>query len=599
MSNETNEVTALLKKELQKFLKERGQSENLITLPIDLKLAFIEAIAFLWKSNKNVPEILMYQIEKTRLRYEEKRQITNPKFQFRPAAILLCSKKDSDNNTKDEQVRFGIALAKILNLELKVRSGGHDHEGECSATDAIVIDFTELNGIDIDPIKETVTVGPGVQFKDLIDRMNKAGVGIPHGTCGSVGIAGFMFGGGWGPWTRRAGMGCESLVGATIVLGDGTIETLRQEDAQDDKKDSKEIKDRKEKIRNLLWALRGGGGMSYGIVTELVIKTFKLPENTIVFDVTWDRSPALKVLELWEGLIASDQNPKLIGTNIKIMAKPTRAKGEPIEESVHECTFYGYYDGTHDELTDDMARWFANLQPNPNLTRRSDDKQTKHWKNFSPWDMIPTQMDKSKKKKVLLGSSYENLHEIVPDQETPAPHKITSRLVQAEGLGDEGRRTLIESLESDLLSKEGELAGIECYVTLGAISGPYYKDYYINPDVIGSAFPYKNRPYTIQYQAWWDKHELMHKDKQAPNKTGNAPFLAPSPANPYSNAAEDWIDEARERKFPQTKGSFISFKDGAVPTEEYFLGSYQRLKEIKQKYSRDENNLFRSRKTII
>lgn len=599
MSNEANEVTALLKKELQKFLKERGQPENPTTVPIDLKLAFIEAIAFLWQSNKNVPEILMYQIEETRLRYEEKRQIANPKFQFRPAAILLCSKKDNDNNTKDEQVRFGIALAKILNLELKVRSGGHDHEGECSATDAIVIDFTELKGIDIDPIKGTVTAGPGVQFKDLIDQMNEAGVGIPHGTCGSVGIAGFMFGGGWGPWTRRAGMGCESLVGATIVLGDGTIETLRQEDAQEDKKDSKEIKDRKEKIRNLLWALRGGGGMSYGIVTELVIKTFKLPENTIVFDVTWDRSPALKVLELWEGLIAPDQNPKLIGTNIKIMAKPTRPKGEPIEESVHECTFYGYYDGTHDELTADMARWFANLQPNPNLTRRSDDKKTKHWKSFSPWDTISTQMDKGKKKKVLLGASYENLHEIVPDQETPAPHKITSRLVQAEGLGDEGRKTLIASLESDLLSKEGELAGIECYVTLGAISGPYYKDYYINPDVIGSAFPYKNRPYTIQYQAWWDKHELVNKDKQGPNKTGDAPFLAPSPANPYSNAAQDWIDEARQRKFPQTKGSFISFKDGAVPTEEYFLGSYQRLKEIKQKYSRDENNLFRSRKTII
>ena len=614
MSNEINDVTDLLKNELQNLLESKKEAknltalpmalkiENLATLPLELKLDLIKDIALLLKDKKDVPEILMYQIEETRAKYEQKRQIANPKFQFRPAAILLCSPKGEDKDTenaedpedkkytKDEQVRFGIALAKVFNLELKVRSGGHDHEGECSGTDAIVIDFTELQGINSDT-EGIIRVGPGVQFKKLIDHMNRKGVAIPHGTCGSVGIAGFMFGGGWGPWTRREGMGCESLVGATIVLGDGSVKKIRAENLQEDKNDSNDVKEEKEKRRNLLWALRGGGGMSYGIVTELVIKTFKLPKHTITFNVTWDRSPALKVLELWEGLIASDQNPKLIGTNLQIMAKPTRPKGVPIEESVHTCIFHGYYDGTKPELEADMARWFANLEPNPNLTNTSDDKKAKAWQYFSPWDMIPTQVNKdTKETKVLLGGySYKNLKDIVPEDEKPAPHKITSRLVQSQGLGDEGRKTLIESLQSDLLSEAGERAGIQCYVTLGAISGPYYKDYYINPDAIGSAFPYKNRPYTIQYQVWWDNTD---EDKK------NTPTY-PSPANPYSNAAEDWIDESRQRKFPQTQGAFISFKDGAVPTEEYFLGSYERLKEIKQKYSNDENNLFRSRKTII
>ena len=67
----------------------------------------------------------------------------------------------------------------------------------------------------------------------------------------------------------------------------------------------------------------------------------------------------------------------------------------------------------------------------------------------------------------------------------------------------------------------------------------------------------------------------------------------------YVNKAMDWIEESRQREFPQTSGAFISFKDSSVPTSQYFLQNYGQLQEVKRKYSNDKFNIFHSRKTII
>jgi hypothetical protein len=152
----------------------------------------------------------------------------------------------------------------------------------------------------------------------------------------------------------------------------------------------------------------------------------------------------------------------------------------------------------------------------------------------------------------LLHAEY-----IPPDVDDPAPHKITSRMTAEYGWNDEGRESLISSLQSDLLFDEGEQGGLLCYTTLGAISGAYYANYKDPGFPTGSAFPYKKRKYTIQYQAWWDQGEKDIKKGKEHN------------VHLYTNRAEDWIEECRKRDFPETDGSFISFKDAAVPTRNY------------------------------
>lgn len=510
------------------------------------------------------PEILMAGGGKD-AEYNSTRQVFNQRFDHKPACIVLCESK--------EQVANAVKVAAEYDIPLRVCAGRHDHEGECSSTGAIVVDFRKMKDWKLDKRSEEevyVHIQPGILFQDLVQKMaDEHGRSIPHGTCESVGVAGFTMGGGWGPWTRKHGMCAEYLVAATIVLGDGSIVTATEDN----------------EYKDLLWALRGGGGFSYGIVTEFVIKTFPAPKYAIKFNVVWETSPALKVLERWEQLIDpdfGDGTPKLVGTNLKIDAIPVNALS--IEESIHSCTFFGYYVGAADsyaamckELESDISEWFKDLRPTtiniPNSN--SNDKIS-----FSSWERVSAE-NKKRAAKGLLQMEFP------ADIDHPAPHKITCRLVRKEGLGDAGRRSLIESLRSDLISVDTAAAGIHTYVTLGAISGEFYKNYNRLDHPLGSAFPYKDRPYTIQYQCWWNEK----KEDQEQGKKYHV--------YRYVNEAMDWIDHSRQRHFPETLGSFISFKDSSIPTRDYFLQSFDRLRRIKLRYSEDINNIFRSRKTII
>lgn len=506
------------------------------------------------------------------LDYEIERFGFNRRFNTRPAAIVYC--------TCEEHVVHVINIAKEhREFPLRVRSTGHDHESESTGTDAIVIDFSLMNDFSIDKKNETVTVSSGVKFKDIIPTLNKNNVSIPHGTCETVGVMGFTLGGGWGPWTRLHGMCCERLVGVTLIDGCGNILNITENDTD-------------KKSKELLWALRGGGGFSYGILTKITLKTFKQPKFTLRFNVHWEHlldekplPPAIKILENWEKVIAPNKNKKLLGTNLQINAIPEN--NVTIDNSEHECIFYGYYGADvnsskelEDLLEQDLKSWFKDTPPNY-YEVITDEKKEEH--SFSSWGRISTkhkQLENEGKKPIL---KY-----FPPDIDTPAPHKLTSKLVKKEGLGEEGRKNLIKSLRSNLISEDGIKSHIHTYVTLGAICGNYYSQSYIKqPFPEGCAFPYTNRPYTIQYQAWWNEGEE--------NKIDGLKHHVYN----YVNKAIDWIQECRNMNFPQTNGSFISFKDSSVPTENYFPGVYEELQRIKIEHVNDTNNLFRTRKTII
>ena len=127
--------------------------------------------------------------------------------------------------------------------------------------------------------------------------------------------------------------------------------------------------------RELLWAIKGGGGFSYGIVTELVIRTFELPWEMYRFSITWNadprypadptrsalrasgtasRTPTRRILKAWEQAILqtdSDQSNQIVGTNLKIYARPlgTNESFDP-ETSCHGCVMYGYWEGDRESL---------------------------------------------------------------------------------------------------------------------------------------------------------------------------------------------------------------------------------------------------------
>lgn len=505
-------------------------------------------------------------------------QVFNTRLQQNPLAIVYCENAD--------QVSTAYLTAIEHEIPIRVRAGGHDHEGESSGTNVVVIDVSKINYVHVDKSTGIARIGAGNRFVRLTKILAEQDVMIAHGTCATVCVTGFTLGGGWGPWTRKMGMNCEHLKGATLMLGNGTVIDVDEgEDGQ---------------VPDLLWALRGGGGLSYGIVTELRLQTFDLPTELIKFELHWNHYdakeeypekdfPTLNILKAWEKVIQATDTPKLIGTNLKINARP-EVRRFNYKAISHGCCMYGYWEGTEAELTAFVDERFASVPPpvikidgEGGVTPQNPKERYIRGKGLaSSWDRESFMLIQAKLNDWDMGDP------IPPDLDSPAPHKITSRFVEKQGLGDQGYRQLLLSLTSPLVQLENRGLGLFTYVTLGAIVGDYYrsdkgKD---NP----SAFPYKDRLYTIQYQAWWNEADQNHEYPDPSQEGGVYKNI---------NLAMDWIDTARTFGIPNTSGAFISFKDIGVPTQVYFDKSYARLKEIKMRCAEDPDNHLRTRKTII
>ncbi len=504
-----------------------------------------------------------------------------------PAAIVLC--------VTTEQVSVVVRFTRRHALTLRVRSGGHDHEGECSGTDTILLDLSKMNEVKIDPARGITHIQPGTSFQNLTTKLADDDVMIPHGTCGTVCIAGYTMGGGWGPWTRKHGMCCESVIGATLVLGDGTIRKLSMDGDLDE--------------RELLWAIKGGGGFSYGIVTELVIKTFELPFEMIKFQIEWNKRcyipenkvfairdstpiPTLTILQAWEVVVASTDPAanQLVGTNLKIAAKHHVPEDAPFNPHTvgHNCVMYGYWEGDENSLREFIRQRFESAGGYTFAPICDHDKAGSKYKHLqrygehlmSSWDRYSAH-NMNQLKQGLEGTPFP------PDEDQPGPHKITSRLADAQGLGEEGHYKLLESLTSPLVLPGNEGLDLFTYITLGAITGNYYQHVITPEQKTKSAFPYKDKLFTIQYQTWWNETEEQKKEGQ-----NNHVYTR-------INRALDWMDVCRDYDIPNTSGAFISFKDSSVPTRTYFDKSYEDLVKIKQAHVKDPDNQFRSRKTII
>ena len=123
-----------------------------------------------------------------------------------------------------------------------------------------------MNGISVNQRAGTATIGAGAQLIDVYTGLSRRGATIPGGSCPSVGITGVTLGGGMGLAGRAYGLTSDNLVGAKIVTADGRLRTVSRNSNPD-----------------LLWALRGGGGGNFGVVTQLTFKIHKLPRAPRTF----------------------------------------------------------------------------------------------------------------------------------------------------------------------------------------------------------------------------------------------------------------------------------------------------------------------------
>jgi FAD/FMN-containing dehydrogenase len=174
--------------------------------------------------------------------YDEARRVFPGALDRRPAAIARVA------DAADVAVVLGYTAE--AGLDFSVRSGGHSPAGSGVVDDAVVIDVSDLNDIDIDAATRTVWAGSGLTAAELTKTLGEHALAVGFGDTGSVGIAGITLGGGQGFLSRKHGLTVDSLLAVEIVTAAGEVLLADHENHPD-----------------LFWAVRGGGG-NFGVVTR-------------------------------------------------------------------------------------------------------------------------------------------------------------------------------------------------------------------------------------------------------------------------------------------------------------------------------------------
>ncbi len=206
--------------------------------------------------------------------YPTARQIFSPRFDsVQPAGIAYCA--------SPADVQTCLAFVQRYGLPLAIRSGGHSYAGY-STTTGLVLDVTRMNAVKVDASAGTATIGAGTRLIDVYSALARKGLALPAGSCPTVGVAGLTLGGGAGVLDRKFGLTCDNMLAAQVVTADGRALTC---DASHNPA--------------LFWALRGGGGGNFGVVTSFTFQVHPVATLSL-FTIRWPWSSAAAVVNTWQ-----------------------------------------------------------------------------------------------------------------------------------------------------------------------------------------------------------------------------------------------------------------------------------------------------------
>ncbi|XP_028791317.1 berberine bridge enzyme-like 13 [Neltuma alba] len=245
---------------------------------------------------------------------------------------------------EDSHVQAAVICAKMLKIHMRVRSGGHDYEGLSYVSliekPFMILDLSKLRAIQVDIARNTAWIQAGATVGEVYYRISEKSQahGFPAGICTSLGIGGHITGGAYGTMMRKYGLGADNVIDARIIDADGNI------------------LDRAAMGEDLFWAIRGGGGGSFGIILWWQIKLVQVPPIVTVFTVTKTlEQKATNILYKWQQVAPSlDEN---LFIRVMIQARNSSVAGKKTIATSYNALFLG----EADSLLQVMKRWFPEL----------------------------------------------------------------------------------------------------------------------------------------------------------------------------------------------------------------------------------------------
>jgi FAD/FMN-containing dehydrogenase len=176
--------------------------------------------------------------------YESACQLWTGRILKRPGLVVRCA------TTQD--IATTVKFAREEGLLLAIRGGGHTTHATCEG--GLLINLSDLDKIEVNSSKRIIRVQAGPTVGDIDRATSPHKLAAVLGECPSVGISGYILGGGLGRLTGQYGALCDDLISAEVVTADGQVRRASADENSD-----------------LFWAIRGGGG-NFGIATSFEFK---------------------------------------------------------------------------------------------------------------------------------------------------------------------------------------------------------------------------------------------------------------------------------------------------------------------------------------
>lgn len=176
------------------------------------------------------------------------------------------------------QIQLAVNFARNTNIRLVVKNTGHDFNGKSAGAGALSIWTHNLKDITYYANYRSsgysgaaIKMGAGVQAQEIYAAAKSYGVTVVGGEGRTVGVAGgYIAGGGHSPLSSLYGMAADQVLAFEVVTADGRFVTASDTQNTD-----------------LFWALRGGGGGTFGVITSVLVKAYPKMQVTVA---TWSFS---------------------------------------------------------------------------------------------------------------------------------------------------------------------------------------------------------------------------------------------------------------------------------------------------------------------